>query len=229
MRPFTCGSTTMGAESKAGSPPAGAGFATAVHITVAGSCAGRFKGTQGRDAKAQPEMGKQASINTDWRRKIRIMITIRIRKFCLESIRGEGNGAGGGIDGVGVVGTVADDNGEFVGFGFEAGEAGGDFVADADGGFELQAAKLGGGVGPGFEWLRNVGRFGEQSLKRQEFQSAGRHRDWFGIARIGGIYLDGDSFTAGKTIQIECDGGGEKVEFVDGGWGSGVRGACVRR
>ena len=123
---------------------------------------------------------------------------------------------------MGVVGAVAGDNGEFVGFGSETGEAGGDFVADADGGFELQAAKLGGGVGPGFEGLGNVGGFGEQSLEREEFQSASGDGDWFGIARIGGIYLDGDGFAAGKAIQIQRDGGGKEVEFVDRGWGSGA-------
>ena len=130
---------------------------------------------------------------------------------------------------MGVVGAVADDDGEFVGFGFEAGEAGGDFVTDADGGFELQAAKLGGGVGPGFERLRSVGGFGEQSLEREEFQIASGDRDGFGIARIGGIYLDGDGFAAGKAIQIQRDGGGKEVEFFDGGWGSGARGGGVGR
>ena len=131
---------------------------------------------------------------------------------------------------MGVVGTVADDNGEFVGFGFQTNEGSSDFVADADGGFELPSPKLGSGVGPSFERLRNVSGSGEQTLERQEFQNAGRDGDRPRIARVGGVYFDGQSLAARKTIQIKRDRGGEKVEFVDGGRGSGARGeACVRR
>src|SRR5687767_15270218 len=142
----------------------------------------------------------------------------------LNSVCGERNGAGGGMNWRAGFGAVAGDDGKFVGPGFEAGPGSGDFVAGADGSFELAAAEFGGGVGPAFERLRGIGRFFGEAFEREQVEGAAGDGDGFGTLRRAGVNFEGDAVGAGQAVEVEGHGGGEESELGDGAAGGG--GGC---
>jgi len=106
---------------------------------------------------------------------------------------------------------VAGEDAEFVGFGFQTGEGGGDSVTRADGSLELEAAKLGHGISPDFEWLGGICGVYEHAFERQEINGPARDGNRFRLAGIGRVNLHGHGIAARKTIEVQRNGRGEEI------------------